>query len=409
MRDNTHKARYFSFGFIAALLLISLLFFFNLAPFRGNSGARTTPATTPSSSAIKQAEKSSRVPLQLAQQQAEAIQLKLSKVSKEMLMDDLSVIATVVPDESHISHIHTRVAGWIEKLYITNTGESVRAGQAIADIYSQELYASQIDYLAARELKGPPSAIVESGRNRLKFFGMSETEILEIEKSGKPHRLVTLFAPRSGIVAHRGIAVGTAVDPTTEIAVILDLSRVWVWAEVPEAASERIKKGMTAHLQLGSNSSSDIAAKVEFIDPLLTETTRALKVRFSLPNPHRNLRPGSYGKAIFKSTPRAALTVPREALVDTGDTQYVYVMTSNELYEPRSVRVGVRQKDRVEILDGLSEGERIVAAGVFLLDSESRLRASGGQSGGHRGHGKATDTPAPASASQPHGSGERHD
>lgn len=407
MRDNTKKALYFFCGFIAALLLISLLFFFNLAPFRGNSVAHTTPATTSSTSATKQAGKSSRVPLQLTQQQAEAIQLTLSKVNKEMLMDDLSVIATVVPDESHISHIHTRVAGWIEKLYITNTGESVRAGQAIADIYSQELYASQIDYLAARELKGPPSAIVESGRNRLKFFGMSEAEILEIEKSGKPHRLVTLFAPRPGIVAHRGIAVGTAVDPTTEIAVILDLSRVWVWAEVPEAASDRIKKGMTAHLQLGSGSA--IAARVEFIDPLLTETTRALKVRFSLPNPQRNLRPGSYGKAIFKSAPRAALTVPREALVDTGDTQYVYVMKTNDLYEPRSVRVGVRQKDRVEILDGLSEGEPIVAAGVFLLDSESRLRASGGQSGGHSGHGKAPDTPAPASASRQHGSGERHD
>lgn len=407
MRDLTKKGLFFAFGFCAALLLLSLLFFLNPGQFRDSAKPPSTPAKTPANASNLVPGQHSRVPVQLEAAQVQAINLKLAPVRKDLLVDDLTAIATVVPDESRISHIHTRVAGWIEKLYVTNTGEAVRAGQPIAGIYSQELFASQIEYLAARQMTGPPSGLLESGRNRLKFFGMSEAEIVGIEKSGQALRLVTLIASRSGILAHRGIAPGTAVDPSTEIAVILDLSRVWVWAEVPEAYSDQIKKGMSARLRIGGNDRPEISAKVEFIAPVLSETTRTLKVRFSLPNPDRHLRPGSYGNALFKSSPRAALTVPREALVDTGNTQYVYVMKSNEVYEPRSVLVGVRQTDKVEILQGLSEGERVVAAGVFLLDSESRLRASGGQAGGHSTHGKPSSAKTQEKAPSAHG--DRHD
>ncbi|MDO8312887.1 MAG: efflux RND transporter periplasmic adaptor subunit [Sideroxyarcus sp.] len=415
MIENSKKWQIFALGFFAAFVLFGTLYFFF------NSGSPNQDAATilkkPDDKGIVLA-KPTRAAIQLEAGQARAIDLRLTTVAQDSLEEDLRVGATVVPDESRISHIHTRVAGWIEKLHVANTGEMVRAGQPIADIYSQELLSSQIEYLAARELSGPPSAVLESGRNRLKFFGMSETEIIAIEKSGKPHRLVTLLAPRSGILAHRGIAIGTAVDPSTEIAVILDLSRVWVFAEVPEAASDSIRKGMTATLELGHLNKTGIPATVEFIDPLLTETTRALKVRFSLANHDGNLRPGTYGTAIFKSSPRTALTVPREALVDTGNTQYVYVMKTDDLVEPRMVRVGVRQKNKVEILQGLNEGERIVTSGVFLLDSESRLRASGNQGTAHSGHGKTSAAQNPAavaapaaaqSASQQHAAGARHD
>lgn len=330
----------------------------------------------------------SRASVAISSGQASAIGLQLAAVSQSDVVEELSVPVTVVPDESRISHIHTRVAGWIEQLHV-NTGETVRAGQPIVDIFSQELFASQVEYLAARAMTGPPTAVAESGRARLKFFGMGEGEIRAIEKAGKPNRVVTLYAPRSGVLAHRGISAGTAVDPSTEIAVILDLARIWVLAEVPELAAGSVRKGMLAQLAFGSDGKNVVPAHVEFIDPMLTEATRTLKVRFSLSNTGGQLRPGMYGTATFKTPARRALMVARDAVVDTGATQYVYVVNADGVYEPRPVRVGARLKDTVEIVKGLQEGERIVMSGVFLLDSESRLRASGGQGTSHGGHGKA--------------------
>lgn len=389
-------------GMLAATLMAAALY-----AFKGEAG---TPAPAPAAShAGKQAADAPgapppRSPVALPNAQAHGLDLKVETVSMGDLIEDLRVPATVVPDESRISHIHTRVAGWIEHLHVGSTGEPVRAGQPIADIFSQELFASQAEYLAARAMTGPPSVVAESGLARLKFLGMSDSDIRAIEKAGKPNRLVTLYAPRSGVLAHRGIAAGTAVDPSTEIAIVLDLSRVWVLAEVPEFAAGGIRKGMPAQLELGGDGSTRIPANVEFIDPMLTEATRTLKVRFSLPNTGGALRPGMYGSATFKAPARRALMVARDAVVDTGMAQYVYVVNGGGVYEPRAVRAGVREKDRIEIVEGLREGEKIVISGVFLLDSESRLRASGGQGTAHAGHGQA------AAPEQPHtGGGGRHD
>lgn len=346
-----------------------------------------------------------RAPVEKQGGQADGLPLQIAPTGMKDIVEDLTVPVTVVPDESRISHIHTRVSGWIEHLHVSNTGELVRAGQPIADIFSQELLASQIEFLAARNMAGPPSAVAESGRARLKFFGMSDAEIAAIEKSGKPRRVVTLYAPRSGVLAHRGISAGTAVDPSTEIAIVLDLSRVWVLAEVPESGAGSIRKGMQAKLTFGSDGAAPLATRVEFIDPIFTESTRTLKVRFSLPNSAGALRPGMYGTAQFQKPARQALTVPRDAVVDTGASQFVYVVRNDGSYTPRAVKVGARMRDEVEITGGLTVGEKIVTSGVFLLDSESRLRASGGQGTSHGGHGQ----PATAQQKSHSADGARHD
>lgn len=380
----------FGGGLLAALLGVAA---WTLLQDGGQGGAR--PAKVAPAAAAQDA----RAHVVLGEGQAGAIGLQLAGVATAAVADDLTVPVTVVPDESRISHIHTRVNGWIERLHVPNTGEVVRAGQPIADIFSQELYASQLEYLAAREMAGPPSAVAQSGRARLSFLGMSEGEIRAIEQSGKARRVVTLYAPRPGVLAHRGIAVGTAVDPSTEIAIVLDLARVWAVAEVPEAAVARVGKAMAAQLTFAGSGGAPIHAKVEFVDPMLTEATRTLKVRFSLPNPGGALRPGMYGKAVLKAAARQALVVARDAVVDTGAAQYVYVADGKGGYAPRAVQVGTRLADTVEITSGLTEGEQVVVSGVFLLDSESRLRASGGQGTSHGGHGShAPATPAPPKA-----------
>jgi Cu(I)/Ag(I) efflux system membrane fusion protein len=230
---------------------------------------------------------------------------------------------------------------------------------------------------------------------------MAPDEIDAIEQSGEPRRLVTVVAPRSGVVVNRGVTVGTSVDPSTTLLTIADLSRVWVLAEVPEANIPGIRVGTTAQLDFPASGRQPFAARVDFLYPTLTDRTRTLRVRFSAANPTGALRPGLYGTAAFESTGQRVITVPRDAVVDTGVQQHVFVATGDR-FEPRAVTLGVQLADRVEIRSGLSEGERIVAAGVFLLDSESRLRATGG--GGGHNHGAPPtpqDTPA-APAKDPH-------
>lgn len=334
-----------------------------------------------------------RVPVELDSQRMAQVGIALERVRIETIGAPLRVTATVVPDEGRIAHLHTRISGWLEELHVSTTGQNVRAGQPLASIFSQELYASQVEYLGVRKNVGnaPASAILDGARTRLGVLGMSEPEIREIERTGHARRLVTLVAPRSGAVLRRPVAVGSAVDPSTEIVTIADLSRVWVIAEVPEGEAAGIRAGAAATLEFPA--AAPIPGRVEFVSPTMSERTRTLKVRFSVENAGGALRPGLYGTAEFSTTPRDALTVPRDAVVDAGDRQHVFVATAPGLLEPRTVVLGARTADRVEIRSGLAVGDEIVSAGVFLIDSESRLRASGNASTHAHGAQKAPDEP----------------
>jgi Cu(I)/Ag(I) efflux system membrane fusion protein len=249
---------------------------------------------------------------------------------------------------------------------------------------------------------GITSAVLAGGRARLTVLGMTPADIDAIEQSGEPKRLLTVIAPRSGVVVNRGVTLGTSVDPSTTLLTIADLSRVWILAEVPEADIPAVRVGSRAQLEFPASGRPAFAARVDFLYPTLSERTRTLRVRFSAANPGGALRPGLYGTAAFESVGQAVITVPRNAVVDTGLQQHVFVATGDR-FEPRAVTLGVQLADRVEIRTGLQEGEQIVAAGVFLLDSESRLRATGG-AGGHSAHGgsAATQKAPTAPASGPH-------
>jgi membrane fusion protein, copper/silver efflux system len=328
---------------------------------------------------------------------ARSLNIRLETVGRESLTQSVRAVATVVPDESRISHVHTRVAGWIEHLDVNTTGQEVRAGQPLAHIFSQELLSSQTEYLAAKSntaASGITSVVVTSGRNRLGVLGMTPADIDAIEHTGEPKRLVMVVAPRSGVVVNRGVTVGTAVDPSTTLLTIADLSRVWVLAEVPEASIPAVRVGTAARLDFPASGRPPFRARVDFVYPTLTERTRTLRVRLSAVNPGGGLRPGLYGTVTFESAGEHVITVPRDAVVDTGLQQHVFVATGDR-FEPRPVSVGAQLADRVEIRDGLTEGEQIVAAGVFLLDSESRLRATDG-AGGHSHGAPAGGREAPS-------------
>lgn len=366
-----------------------------------NYGASANP-TKRVSPAGEQA-KAARVPIDVDPAKATQIGIRVQPVKHEAVTQPIQAVATVAIDESRISHVHTRVAGWVEELYVNTTGEYVRTGGRLARIFSQELLSSQTEYLVARRYAavGPASAVVESGRTRLKVLGMTEAEIQAIERTGEPMRLVTVYAPKGGVVMHRGISVGTAVDPSTELMTIADLSAVWVLAEIPEVDMKGITVGMSAMLDFPTVG-QPFPARVAFIYPTLTERTRTLQVRLIVSNPKGTLRPGLYGSAEFQAVAKHVLTVPRDAVIDTGSTQHVFVATTPGRFEPREVVIGTRRVDSIEIESGLKEGEQVVSSGVFLLDSESRLQASSGAMSGHsHGSAPAKAKDAPKKIAQP--------
>ncbi len=352
------------------------------------------PASTPGTMAGHDMAAHPRAAVQLDESGEEAASIRTRAARVETIAQEVRAVATVVPDEARVSHVHTRVAGWVERLYVSTTGQRVTAGEPLVAIFSQELLSSQNELIAARKAasSGPASGVLDASRARLRVMGMTDAEIAGIEESGVARRLVTLVAPRSGIVVRRAVVVGTAVDPTTELMTVADLSRVWVLAEVPEPNIPQVQMGTTAVLSLPGSGLDLFEAPVDFIYPTLSERTRTLRVRFSVANPGEKLRPGLYGSALFRSDAREALVVPRDAVVDTGESQHVFVAAHPGHFEPRPVKLGVRLEDRVEVREGLSAGDQVVVSGVFLIDSESRLRASGG--GIDHAHGSSASKPS---------------
>lgn len=366
-------------------------------------GALPTSMNLPTAVATSGSEPAAeRVPIDVTAPTLQQLDIRLETVQRESLTEKVRAVATVVPDESRISHVHTRVSGWVEQLDVNTTGEMVRAGQSLARIFSQELFSSQTEYLAIRKTtsaSGITSVVVAGGRTRLTVLGMTAADIDAIEQTGEPKRLFTVVAPRTGVVVNRGVTVGTSVDPSTTLLTIVDLSRVWILAEVPEANIRAVRVGTVAQLEFPASGRAPFSARIDFVYPTLTERTRTLRVRLSVANPGDTLRPGLYGTVAFETAGPQVITVPRDAVVDTGLRQHVFVATGDR-FEPRPVTLGVQLADRVEVRSGLQEGERIAAAGVFLLDSESRLRATGG-AGGHGGHSAAAaiqNVPAPPAA-----------
>lgn len=319
-----------------------------------------------------------RAPITLAQSRATEFGVRVEQVRSEPTARTIRAVATVVPDESRVSEIHTRVSGWIEELYVNKTGQTVSAGQALAAIFSPELVAAQNELLALKKAIGGQEPLLDGARSRLRVLGMSGGQIAALEARGQTMRLVSVTSPHKGVVLRRDVAVGTAIDPSTELMTIADLSKVWVLAEVSERDVPDVPVGTVATLAFPAAGEMKPDAKVAFIYPTLTERTRTLRVRFELDSSTGRLKPGMYGSATFQTGERRALTVSRDAIVDTGLEQHVFVVESPDHYVPRKVEVGVELGDRVEIRSGLMENETVVASGVFLIDSESRLRASGG-------------------------------
>ena len=361
------------------------------------------PATPSSSTAPAVAAPPSPAPVpglagvDLTPERIQLIGMKTAVVKREALGGELRTVGIVEASERGLAQVTTRFSGWIQALKVSATGERVRRGEVLATIYSPDVLRAQQDLLVTRgwgagapaaggghehehEHEAPLAGLEDSARRRLELLGISSQEIDEILKSGKPVDAIAIRSPVEGFVVAKNALVGVAVQPGVVLFQVADLSTVWVTADIFEQDVSRIHVGQRARFELTAFPGEMHVGKVQFVYPTVDPANRTLKVRlefkkrFDRTGPR--LRPGMFGTVHLDLPATTGIVVPTEAVVDTGETHYLFVSQPGGHFEPRMVQIGARLKDRVEVLSGVAEGETVVTTGNFLVDSESRLRAA---------------------------------
>ena len=301
--------------------------------------------------------------------------IRLALVEQGDFTRIIDTVGLVGVDEHRIEAIQVRAPGWVERLEVRAVGDSVRRGQSLAGVYSPDLLASQQELLIARG--AGDAELFEAARHRLALFGLSDSQIARIEKTGQVERRVDYYAPFEGYVMELGVREGVAVEPGTTLFQLADLTSVWISAEVPEAQAAWIRAGDPAEVAVPSLPGERFAGRIDYVYPDLTAATRTLKVRIIIQNPHRTLRPGMFATMRLKGVPLTqVLTVPTEAVIKTGTRCIVIVADDGTHFRPVRVRVGAEQGERSQILEGLATGQSVVASGQFLVDSEANLRGA---------------------------------
>lgn len=355
----------------------------NLVPKPSVSDAPTTAAE-----AQRVGAPNGLVPIDLSSDRVQLIGMRTAAVVRGSLGSTLRAVGVIAPAEGGVTSVQTLFSGWIQELHVAETGQPVTRGQLLARIYSPELLSAQQELLNAKKWAQPGAevsaadehlprtALLDNARSRLIAMGMQATEVAEVERSGVPHHLIEVRSPARGYIAEKTAVQGLYIQPGTQLFRIADLARVWALVDVFERDVGRVRHGQAAMLTLTAYPGETFRGRVDLIYPVLSGETRTLRVRVELKNPGLKLKPGMFGDVALEVPAADALLIPREALVEMGEHQYVFVARDAGKFEPRSVQTGARGDDRVEILTGLSEGETVVATGNFLLDSESRLRAT---------------------------------
>jgi Cu(I)/Ag(I) efflux system membrane fusion protein len=281
-------------------------------------------------------------------------------------------------DEDTLQHVHTRVDGWIEKLAATASGDPVKKGQLLFELYSPTLVNAQQEYLAA--LASSNAGLKSASRDRLIALGITTSQIARLDKERSVSQRVRVYAATDGVIAHLGVREGMFVTPATEVMSIAQLDKVWVVAEVFERQSAWVEPGQAATVQLEYLPGAVLRGTVDYVNPELDPVTRTLKVRLRFDNEGAKLLPNMFARVVIDGVAiRNIVHVPREAVVRGGSSSRVVVDVGDGVFESRKVLVGIESGDRVAIRRGLKEGERVVVSAQFLIDSESNIDSALGR------------------------------
>ncbi len=315
------------------------------------------------------------------------IGVRTAKVVRRHFSHPIRTVGRVTYDEDLLARLHPKTDGWIEKLYISETGEFVAKNVELLSLYSPQLVSSEQEYLLAlkslRILEDSPfedirrgaMELVKTSRERLKLLDVPEHQIRELEQSGQIMKNLHIHSPVDGYVVHVGVREGQYVTPQTELYLVADLGKVWVYADIYEYELPWVRVGDLAEIVLTAVPGRVFKGKVVYVYPYAEAKTRTVKVRLEFDNPDLLLKPELFANVTLHTRPKSdVLAIPSEAVLRTGIKEHVFVVKGPGRFEPRQVTLGVPSNGQVEVLAGLSEGEEVVVSSQFLIDSESKLQ-----------------------------------
>ena len=328
------------------------------------------------------------VHLSAAKQQLIGVQT--TSVQREKLFRTIRAVGQLTADETRLAHVHLKVSGWIDQVYVDYVGKLVKKGEPLFTLYSPDLVSTQQEYLIARkgkqylgnssfpEASQGANSLLNSARERLRLWDISDDQIKKLDETGEVTRTLTFYSPIDGFVLDRKAFPQTNATPDMELYTMADLSTIWATAEIYEFEVPYVSVGQQAQMQLSYFPGKTYSGRVTYIYPTVDPQTRTVKVRLEFPNPNFELKPQMYSDVLLNIDYGNQVVVPQAAVLDSGERQTVFVALGNGYFEPREIKTGAKVDERVIVVSGLKPGETIVTSGNFLIDSESRLSSAMG-------------------------------
>jgi membrane fusion protein, copper/silver efflux system len=314
-------------------------------------------------------------------------------VERQRLTRTVRAVGQLTANEATLAHIHVKINGWIDKVFVDFVGQLVQKGQPLFTVYSPDLVATEEEYLIARrgadslgkssypDVSAGANSLLRSTRERLLLWDISEDQIKQLDETGKVDKYLTFYSPVSGFVLDRKAFPQSSVSGDIELYTIADLSTIWADAQVYEYEVPYVHVGQSADMKLSYFPGKTYSGRITYIYPTLDPQTRTVRVRLEFPNPKFELKPMMFSEVALKIDYGTQVLVPQEAVLDSGEKQTVFVARGDGYFEPRAIKTGARYDDKIIVLSGLQPGETIVTSGNFLIDSESQLTGAMGGMG----------------------------
>lgn len=341
------------------------------------------------------------------------IGVRTAEATHRALDTTIRTVGSLAYDETRVAQIHTKIAGWVDRLFVDYVGKRVRRGEPLFTVYSPELVSTQNEYLLALEAqqrlgqsqfvetRAGAESLLAATRERLKLWDITDGQIAELERTRQPRRTLALYSPFDGIVLERNAYPGQYITPETMTFKIADLSTIWVLGYVFEYELPMVKLGQEVEAQFPyGQATRTLKGKITYIYPDIDPMTRRAKIRAEFRNPGFEFKPESYVTLAIRTSGGHALAVPKEAVIDTGVKRYVILARPDGYFEPREIQVGEPVDDYYPVRAGLQPGDRVVTSAQFLIDSETNLQAAmqsmAGMHGGAEGGAEAGGGEPPA-------------
>jgi RND family efflux transporter MFP subunit len=399
-------------GLLIAALAVGLFVARELHSQAAEHDQASAPAARPATgtNTERQAESTPPSVLQLSPAEITAAGVQVAEARVQRLKTDIEAFGRVEQPETQLAAQSARVGGRIDRLFVQYTGERVRRGQKIAEVYSPEVATATDEYRLAlqnrdrlsrsddKQAVSAADALVTASRRKLELWGISEQQIGHDDASGIPH--VTLYATANGTVVERKATQGQYVNAGDTLFTVADLSQVWIKADVYESQLAQVRPMQSVEITSDALANKTIHGQVEFIEPSASPQTRTVPVHVHVANPGMRLVPGMFVRASFVSTAaQDTVVVPRSAVLDTGTHKIVYIAKQDGGFESREVEVGTASEDLFPVTRGLKVGDTVVIAGNFLIDSQTRLSSGmSGLYGGSKQFGPEQNSPAQSDA-----------